>query len=233
MVRGPGSDGADRRDEGEWRELGNDRRDPWFPAARVGLTMRTIYFVRHGQTTWNAEGRLQGQRDVDLNAVGLEQAAQVGDRLRAVAGDGLAEAVYLASPLTRARRTMEILRGRLGLEPEGYRTDPRLMEIHFGAWEGSTWSEIRRRDPAGAHARDRDRWGYRPPGLKAESYAMLTERVGPVIAGLDRDAVVVAHGGVARAMLVALGLLDIQAAPRIGVRQGVVLVVEHDGWRWA
>ena len=195
--------------------------------------MPTIYFVRHGQTAWNAEGRLQGQRDVDLNAVGLEQAAEVGDRLRAVAGDGLAEADYVASPLTRARRTMEILRGRLDLDPEGYRADPRLMEIHFGAWEGSTWAEIRRRDPAGAHARDRNRWGYRPPGLRAESYAMLTERVAPAIAGLARDTVVVAHGGVARAMLVALGHLDIYAAPRIGIRQGVVLVLERDGWRWA
>lgn len=233
MVRDPRSESADRRDEGEWRELGNDRHDPWFPRPGTGLTVAAIYFVRHGQTTWNAEGRLQGQRDVDLNAIGLEQAAEVGDRLRAVAGAGLAEADYVASPLTRARRTMEILRTRIGLDPEGYRTDPRLMEIHFGAWEGSTWAEIRRRDPAGAHARDRDRWGYRPPGLKAESYAMLTERVAAVLDGLDRDAVIVAHGGVARAMLVALGLLDIHAAPRIGVRQGVVLVVERDGWRWA
>ena len=195
--------------------------------------MATIYFVRHGQTAWNAEGRLQGQRDVPLNAVGLEQAAEVGDRLRALAGPGIAGAAFLASPLGRARRTMEILRARLALDPGGFDTDPRLMEIHFGAWEGSTWSEIRRRDPAGAAARDRDRWGYRPPGLGGESYATLTERVGAVLAGIERDTVVVAHGGVARAMLVARGLIDVYAAPRLGVRQGAVLVMEADGWRWA
>ena len=195
--------------------------------------MPTIYFVRHGQTPWNAEGRLQGQRDIGLNAVGLDQAAQVGDRLRGLLGEARDGPVdFVASPLARARRTMEILLGRLGLDPEAYRTDPRLMEIHFGAWEGSTWTEIRRRDPAGAHARDRNRWHYRPPGLNAESYAMLTERVGPAIAGFARDTVVVAHGGVARAMLVALGHLDVYAAPRIAVRQGVVLVVDDGGWRW-
>ena len=193
----------------------------------------TIYFIRHGQTDWNAEGRLQGQRDIALNAVGQVQAADAADRLAALAGERIAEAEFIASPLLRTRRTMEILRDRLGLAPAGYRSDPRLMEIAFGSWEGQTWAEIRRRDPGGAGARDRDRWGYRPSGSSAESYAMLTERVAPVFADLGRATVVVAHGGVARAMLVALGHLDIKAAPRIAVRQGAVLVVDAAGWRWA
>jgi len=197
--------------------------------ARLG----TIYFIRHGQTAWNAEGRLQGGRDTDLNAQGEAQAAAVAERLAAAAGATLAEADFVASPLKRTRRTMEILRATLGLAPEAYRTDPRLREIGFGSWEGSTWAEIRRRDPAGAAGRDRDRWHYRPPGLGAESYAGLVERVGPMIAALERDTVIVAHGGVARAALVALGHLDIYAAPRLGIRQGEVLVLEPGGWRWA
>lgn len=195
--------------------------------------MRTIYFIRHGQTGWNAEGRLQGSHDVALNAVGEGQAATVAPRLAKVAGPALAEAAFIASPLMRTRRTMEIMRGALGLPPAEYTIDPRLREIGFGAWEGSTWAEIRRRDPAGASQRDRNRWHYRPPGLGAESYAMLTERVAPFFAELGPVSVVVAHGGVARAMLVALGLLDSYAAPRLGIRQGEVLVVEPEGWRWA
>jgi broad specificity phosphatase PhoE len=127
---------------------------------------------------------------------------------------------------------MEILRTTLGLGAEGYDTDPRLREIGFGSWEGSTWAEIRRRDPTGAAGRDRDRWHHRPPGQGGESYAALVERVGPMLASLQRDTVVVAHGGVARAALVALGHLDIYAAPRLGIRQGEVLVLEPDGWRW-
>lgn len=197
------------------------------------MTGPTIYFVRHGQTDWNAEGRLQGQRDTDLNAEGLRQAGDAALRLRAVAGDGLAQAEFVASPLTRTRRTMEALRTHLDLDPGGYRLDPRFKEISFGAWEGSTWAEIRRRDGARALARDRDRWGYQPPGKGAESYAMLVERVAPGLAALSRTSVVVAHGGVARAMLVALGHLSIHQAPRIGIRQGGVLVLDPAGWRWA
>lgn len=202
-------------------------------SSAIRATMRTIYFIRHGQTAWNAEGRLQGQRDIDLNSTGEAQAREVADRLADVAGDDLATADFVASPLTRTRRTMEILRARLDRDPTAYRADDRLREINFGAWEGSTWAEIRRRDPGGAHARDRDRWRYRPPGLSGESYAMLTERVAPVLAELGPATVMVAHGGVARAVLVALGHLDAYAAPRIGIRQGVVLVLDAKGWRWA
>lgn len=195
--------------------------------------MATIYFIRHGQTAWNAEGRLQGGRDIDLNPVGEAQAAAVAERLRALAGAHLAEADFVASPLRRTRRTMEILRATLGLPPDGYRTDKSLQEIGFGHWEGSTWAEIRRRDPGGASARDRSRWQHRPPGPGGESYEALVERISPVIAGVQRTTVMVSHGGVARAMLVGLGLLDVYAAPRLGIRQGEVLVLEPGGWRWA
>lgn len=197
-------------------------------------TRPTIYFARHGQTDWNAEGRLQGHRDTPLNALGLEQAAASARRLLAVAGpEAVAQADYVASPLIRARRTMEELRAHLGLPPEGYRVDPRLKEIGFGNWEGSTWSEIRRRDPGGAQARDRDRWQFRPPGPGAENYAMLAERVGEAAAAFERTTVVVGHGGTARGLLVALGYLDSWVAPRIGIRQGGVLVLDGKGWRWA
>lgn len=219
------------------QELGGDRRE----ASTHGSLPRnsdlngvhTIYFIRHGQTDWNAAGRLQGRKDVPLNAIGLRQAAAVSERLGNLAGSALEEADFLASPLMRARRTMEIVRSGLGLAAEDYRSDPRLQEIAFGAWEGLTWAEIRRRDPAGAAARDRNRWSYCPVGDGAESYAMLTQRVAPVLEALTRSTVVVAHGGVARAMLVARNHLDIYAAPRIGIRQGEVLVMDARGWRWA
>ncbi|BAU93264.1 phosphoglycerate mutase [Methylorubrum populi] len=193
----------------------------------------TIWFVRHGQTDWNAEGRLQGHRDTDLNPSGLAHAAEAAERLRRVAGAELPTADYVASPLTRARRTMEILRAGIGLPPTGFRADARLKEIGFGTWEGQTWAEIRRRDPSGAAARDRDRWGYQPRGEGAESYAMVETRVEEVVAELRRPTVMVAHGGVARVLLVILGHLDIYAAPRLGIRQGSILVIEAKGWRWA
>ncbi len=167
------------------RTVGKPGRSGRLRSDRILRRLATIYFIRHGQTAWNAEGRLQGSRDIDLNPQGEAQAVAVAERLAAVAGPGLAEAEFLASPLKRTRRTMEILRTTLGLPPGAYRTDPRLREIGFGTWEGSTWAEIRRRDPGGASARDRERWNHRPPGLGGESYATLVERVGPVLADLQ------------------------------------------------
>ena len=95
-----------------------------------------FYFMRHGETDWNVEGRLQGQHDTPLNAVGLGQASCCGDILRALLErDGRDPRTfdYVASPLVRARRTMELVRAELGLDAANYRTDPRLAELLRGA----------------------------------------------------------------------------------------------------
>ena len=80
-----------------------------------------IIFARHGETAYNAENRLQGQRDIPLNARGREQARAVGGTLRSLLGreiDQLDEAqAFFASPLERARETMEIARDAMGLAP--------------------------------------------------------------------------------------------------------------------
>lgn len=189
----------------------------------------TLYFVRHGETDWNAEARLQGRRDVPLNAVGRAQAAEVGQRLAREVADP-ASLDYAASPLGRTRETMEILRGAIGLPPGGYRVEQGLVELTFGSWEGLTWREVRRQDAGRAAQRERDKWGYVPPG--GESYAMLRDRVAPVLALIDRPTVIVSHGGVARAMLSILAGIGTRQAPRIDIWQGRLLVVEAGGYRW-
>jgi broad specificity phosphatase PhoE len=93
----------------------------------------TLLLVRHGETDWNAEGRLQGHTDRPLNDYGRRQARALADRL---ADDGVT-AVY-ASDLIRARETAEIVAERLGL-PVG--VDPDLRERNWGNWEGLTGSE--------------------------------------------------------------------------------------------
>ncbi|ACL60680.1 histidine phosphatase family protein [Methylobacterium nodulans] len=196
------------------------------------MSRPALYFVRHGETDWNAEGRLQGQRDTPLNARGHAQAAEVADRLRGLLGARADDLAYLASPLTRTRATMERLRAALGLAPDAYATDPRLMEIGFGAWEGRTWREIRAADPRAYAARNRDRWGHCPPGEGAESYAMLLDRVRPVLDTLSEPTVMVAHGGIARAVLVATGHATPAEAPHRDVWQGRVLVIDAAGHRW-
>jgi probable phosphoglycerate mutase len=189
-----------------------------------------VYFVRHGETDWNVEGRLQGQRDIPLNDLGRVQAEEAARRLAGVAPP--AETLdYVASPMARTRETMEILRGALGLAPHAYRTDDRLIELTFGEWEGLTWKQVRKADPGRAALRERDKWGYVPPG--GESYAMLAARVGPALHEVARPTVVVAHGGVARAFLTLACGVSPRNAASVDIWQGRVLVIENGHYRWA
>jgi len=193
-----------------------------------------LIFVRHGETSYNAENRLQGQRDILLNARGREQASAVGRMLRASLGDEIlrleASAAFVASPLGRARETMELARAAMDLPPERYRLAPRLVELSFGAWEGLTWSEVKARDPAGIAARRADKWGFAPPG--GESYAMLAERIRPWLRALSADAFVVAHGGVARALMRLLAGVPDETAAEAPIMQGRAVVFEDGGYRW-
>lgn len=189
-----------------------------------------LYFVRHGETDWNKEGRLQGGRDTPLNPFGRVQAEEVGRRLSELVPD-LGAVDFVSSPMERTRHTMEILRGELGLTPDEFRRDERLTELRFGRWEGYTWREIRKTDPAAARAREADKWGFVPPD--GESYAALATRLRPFLASLSRDAIVVSHGGVARAMLNLFAGVSEDEAPRVAIWQGRVLMIEEGQYRWA
>ncbi|MFL5134824.1 MAG: histidine phosphatase family protein [Microvirga sp.] len=189
-----------------------------------------IYFIRHGETDWNLEGRLQGQKDIPLNDVGRVQAEEAARKLEALVPH-FEDLAYVASPMTRTRETMEILRTTLGLHPEVYRLDDRLVELTFGTWEGMTWKEVRKAEPALAALREQDKWHYAPPG-GGESYAMLVDRIRPILDDLTRDMVIVAHGGVARAFLsICCGVSSRQAAS-MDIWQGRILVIEGRNHRW-
>jgi probable phosphoglycerate mutase len=184
-----------------------------------------FYFMRHGETDWNAEGRLQGQRDTPLNAVGDRQARACGEILRGLLQRDDRDPRsfdYVASPLARARRTMELVRAELGLDVAGYRTDARLAELSFGRWEGLTFAEVKRTaaDVQALATREHDKWGFRPPG--GESYADLLVRVRQWQETVARDTIVVAHGGVARTLIVHFGIEPPAAAPVHSIEQGVV-----------
>jgi probable phosphoglycerate mutase len=196
----------------------------------MNLPRPTIYFIRHGETDWNLEGRLQGQKDIPLNDLGRVQAEEAGRRLRSIAPH-YEDLAYVASPMRRTRETMEILRGAIGLHPGSYKLDERLVEITFGAWEGMTWKEVRKAEPQLAALRERDKWNYVPPG-GGESYAMLVDRIHPVLEDITRDTVIVAHGGVARAFLALRCGISSRQAASMDIWQGKVLVIEGRSHRW-
>src|SRR3954467_13438606 len=94
-----------------------------------------IYYIRHGETSWNAEGRLQGTQDVPLNDLGRRQAAHAGNVLAHLpTRDGRDKRAlpFAAGPLQRARATMEWVRGALKLPPEKYRPGGCLRSIAYG-----------------------------------------------------------------------------------------------------
>ena len=193
-----------------------------------------LIFLRHGETAYNAESRLQGQLDIPLNARGREQARSVGRTLQARIGAEIeqleAAGAFIASPLVRARETMEIARDAIGLPPHRYRLETVLKEISFGVWEGLTWPEIEARDPKGLATRRRDKWNFAPPG--GESYAMLAERLRPWLDRLSGDAFVVSHGGVARALMALVAGVAPPKAVNAPIAQGRALCFENGSCHW-
>ncbi|MCO5090714.1 histidine phosphatase family protein [Bosea sp. (in: a-proteobacteria)] len=188
-----------------------------------------LILVRHGETDWNREGRLQGGQDIPLNDLGRRQAAEAAGRLKALE-PAYADLDYIASPMQRARETIDILRRELAMPAGAYALDERLRELTFGSWEGFTWRDIRKAERAEAHLRERDKWGYVPPG--GESYRMLAERVRPVLEGLRRETVIVSHGGVARAVLALVGAVKPREASMVEIWQGKLLVVSGNRADW-
>jgi probable phosphoglycerate mutase len=192
---------------------------PADPAGVAGARIPLI-FIRHGETDWNRALRFQGQRDIPLNAHGRAQAARNG---RAVAGILAAgEWQLVSSPLDRSAETMRIVLAGAGMAGRPFATDPVLMEAHYGEWEGLTLDEIAARHPESAKARDADKWGYVPPG--GESYAMVSERVARLLAALTAPTLVVAHGGILRALLYHLAGLPPHDAPHLAVPQDRVIL---------
>ncbi|WP_454649854.1 histidine phosphatase family protein [Bradyrhizobium liaoningense] len=189
------------------------------------MPVPTIYFLRHGETEWNALGRLQGTRDVPLNARGRAQAVQAASILADLfrrEGRDRAALPYVSSPLGRARQTMELAREKLELPASDYSLDDRLREIGYGVWEGLTLAESEASDPDVYARRLADKWTVAPAG--GETYAAVQLRMLDWYESLLVDTVAVAHGGTCRALMVALDIETPGSAAELFIEQGAVYV---------
>ena len=181
-----------------------------------------IYFIRHGETDWNREGRLQGQMDIPINTRGRGQALRNGDMLATLIGEATG-VDFVSSPLVRTRQTMEIVRAAMDLPAEGYRLDARLRELAFGDWEGRTWSDLKRDCREAVRHRRGDIFNFVPPG--GESYAEAIRRVADWLSGIERTTVAVAHGGIMRCLIGLVRGLDEHEIPLIECPQDRVLMI--------
>ncbi len=189
----------------------------------------TIYLIRHGETDWNRDRRYQGQRDIPLNETGRAQAKRNGEALRALLPE-ISSAYFVASPLGRARETMEIVRRALALPPERYAIDDRIKELNYGHWEGMLQDDLPLIDPHGLAVRSIDPFRWRPD--RGESYADLLVRVIEWFKAIERDSVVVAHGGVSRCLRAHVLGLDPAIIPDLESPQDRVLVLTGGQMSW-
>jgi probable phosphoglycerate mutase len=179
--------------------------------------MRRILLARHGQTAWNALGKLQGHTDIPLDDTGRAQARALAATL---VGAGV-RSVW-TSDLSRARETADIVAGILALEPP--RTEPGLRERRFGVFEGLTRDECMTHHPEAWQA-----WTARtvaPPGGEPidEAVQRMRGALERIVALDEGPALVVSHGGVMR-----LWLMDLIGAQVPVIGNAATFVVEHDG----
>lgn len=170
--------------------------------------MPRLLLVRHGESTWNAQSRWQGQADPPLSAFGERQAHDAAERLAEVS----AVTAVWASDLARARTTAEIMAARLGVG--NVRTEPRLRERDVGSWSGLTRAEIEERWPGYLTAR------RSPPDFEGDDALLARARAG-LAAAVDGSAsdeiLVVTHGGVVRTIERSLGV-EPDKLPNLGGR---------------
>ena len=154
-----------------------------------------LYMLRHGETVWNTERRMQGSKNSDLTPRGRVQALAMGRALKAELDRQPGPTIFLRSPLGRTRETSEIVGRELGIASSAWREDMRLAELSYGKWEGFSWAEIEIDHPTAMADWRADPHGYCPPGgethidLRRRCEAVLTE-----IATSGLRTVVVSHG---------------------------------------
>lgn len=169
---------------------------------------RRLLLVRHGESTWNALSRWQGQADPPLSPFGERQAEEAAVRLAEIATITAA----WASDLVRARRTAELIAGHLGIAP--VREEPRLRERDVGSWSGLTRDEIEERWPGYLASR------RSPPDFEGDDELLARTRAG-LAAAVDAsdpgEVLVVTHGGVIRTIERSLGAIP-ERLPNLGGR---------------
>ena len=176
------------------------------------MTVRTgsdLFFLRHGQTDWNRDGRFQGAADIPLNDLGRKQSTDLGNLLcqqLISSGWGPDQVEIQSSPLGRAMETASIVGACLAGRETGITQNSALRELSFGDWEGMTTLEVKAAFPIARKARKVDRWGFAPPG--GESPQSRVPELQKFLEGLTDPVVIVTHTGIIRICLTLLGVLE-------------------------
>lgn len=151
--------------------------------------MGHFYFVRHGQTVWNVEGKICGRTDSELTEYGHQQAVETG---RKFLEEGIQADEILYSPLARAAETARHISEIMGIPAKA---EPRLIEQHFGKWEGTS--------PRNAADFQKEKEQFASHHGNGESTLQLAQRVYNLLDDIKAESdektyILVAHNGIAR-----------------------------------
>jgi uncharacterized phosphatase len=190
--------------------------------------MALFYFIRHGETEWNAAGRLCGRTDVPLSDAGRRQAKLLAARLQPIPF-----AALYSSPARRALETASILGQATGLEAA---PDPRLVELSYGAWEGKTYEESKRANPEIYRAWELNPASVAPP--QGESGEQLIERLKPFLVEVAKrhptgNVAVVCHRTLCRLLAChVMGVPLCEYRKRIPMENAALNIFETTGGKW-
>ncbi len=188
------------------------------------------FIARHGETVFNAAGRMQGDHPhTPLTRAGFAQADEIGRALRDLLGAKPALTLW-ASPTGRALQTLAVIAERLELDWHQANTDPRLVEIDMGSWGGRYYADL-----AAEYGQDRIiANGQLQPAPDGELYPAIADRVSGWLADTDDDPgdrLVVMHGvssRVMRGVMTGLAPDPVLGAPIApGLKQGSVVLIER------
>ena len=157
--------------------------------------MLYLYFVRHGETEWNREKRIQGRLDSNLTETGIRDAYLLSEKLKSVPFKEV-----ISSPSKRTVHTASILKNHRSIP---FRTDERLMEINLGPWQGKTIEEIEKEDPERYHC-----YRYQPSLYtcnKGENFHNVKERLLNFLEDIEKkhnegNVLIVTHGMVLKTL---------------------------------
>ena len=185
------------------------------------------FIARHGETVFNAAGRIQGDAEhTPLTRAGIAQADAIGRALHGLLGTGPALELW-ASPTGRTLQTLAIIAEHLGLDWHAHRTDPRLVEIGTGAWTGRYYRDLAAERGSIVRAD-----GLIEPAPGGEDYPGIAARVAGWLGDSDgaRDRLVVTHGITSRVMrgVMTGAAVDAWAGVPVapGLPQGSIVMVE-------
>ena len=187
-----------------------------------------VYFLRHGETPWNRERRIQGQTDIELSDKGRSQAARMAARLRELIPDPSGFTLQ-ASPLKRSRQTMQAVLETYRLQSDAVVYDIRLIELNFGVMEGKGWPDIHALgiEP---EVRPEEYHDWRPEG--GESYADARNRAIAWLQELSKPVIVVAHGGISRIIRGIVLDLPKREIVTLKVPQDRIFCLQNGGIDW-